>query len=272
MDALTALVRMQAARGQREAAMARVRAVVAADTHNAIAHNLLGELMLAGGRSSPEATAEFDQAASLAPKWWVPYRNLALTRLASKDVAGGIAAYEAGVKATQFDLNLVTELASLYEQQQHIDAAIGLYESLQQRQPRLELAANNLAMLLVTYRQDQASMDRARDLTASFSQTDNGALLDTYGWVKLKRGEVDAALPALERAAAQSPESRVIRYHLGMVQFKAGQRDKARSSLEAALAGAPSFTGRDEARTLLAQLKGRAPVEATVRIPVPEQG
>jgi Tfp pilus assembly protein PilF len=50
----------------------------------------------------------------------------------------------------------------------------------------------------------------------------------------------------------------VILYHLGMAQLKAGQSDKARASLEAALAGGASFTGTDEARLALAQLKGGA--------------
>ena len=44
-----------------------------------------------------------------------------------------------------------------------------------------------------------------------------------------------------------------------MAQLKAGQREKARASLEAALAGGESFTGTDEARLALTQLKEHAP-------------
>src|SRR5262249_19693485 len=122
----------------------------------------------------------------------------------------------------------------------------------------LELATNNLAMLLVTYRSDQVSLDRARDLTLRFANSDVGALLDTRGWVMFKRGELPEALSSLEKASSRTPNSKVILYHLGMVQLRAGQADKARASLEAALSGGASFTGTDEARLALAGLKRRA--------------
>jgi len=153
---------------------------------------------------------------------------------------------------------LVTELATLYERQGQIDEAIHQYELLYQRRPHLELAANNLAMLLVTYRKDRASLDRARDLTASFANSDVAALLDTHGWVMFKRGEVLQALAALEKASTQAPDSKVIRYHLGMAEMQAGRRERARADLESALAGAASFSGSEEARQTLASLKERS--------------
>jgi Tfp pilus assembly protein PilF len=62
----------------------------------------------------------------------------------------------------------------------------------------------------------------------------------------------------LERAADRSPNSKVIRYHLGMALLEVGQRDRARTNLEAALSGSPSFIGSEEARSALASLKGRS--------------
>jgi tetratricopeptide (TPR) repeat protein len=257
MDTLTALARLEASQGRYQPAVDRARAALAAEPHDAAVHNLLGEALRAGGRSA-EAIAEFSQASVLAPKWWTPYRNLAQTRLAANDVDGALAAYETGVTASQYDRNLVVELADLYEQRHRVNEAIRLYEETRLRQPNLQIAANNLAMLLVTYRQDRASLDRARDLTDGFVGSDKPALLDTYGWVRLKCGDLDAALPALERAAVQSPDSYVIHYHLGMVQFRVGQSERARANLETALAGARPFAGSDEARAVLAQLNSRA--------------
>jgi len=65
-------------------------------------------------------------------------------------------------------------------------------------------------------------------------------------------------LPALERAVERAPDSKVIRFHLGMAQLQLGLRDRARTNLESALAGPESFQGVDEARTALASLKARA--------------
>ncbi len=255
-DVLAALAHLQFQRGQGAEAIALVRGAVERAPSNAAMTNLLGELYLADRKYS-DAVSPLGAAVRLAPKWWPPYRNLALARLAAKDEAGALAEYEAGVKATG-EPALIVDLATLYEREGRFEDAIGQYEGLHQRDPRLEVAANNLAMLLVTYHTDRASLDRARDLSTPFANSDVGALLDTRGWVLFKRGDLTEALSALLRASAEAPDSKVILYHLGMAQLKAGQSDKARASLERALAGGASFTGTDEARFALAQLKRRA--------------
>jgi len=254
-DALTALARLQLSRGRGAQALALVRAAVQRMPGNAAAHELLGELY-AAQKSYPEATQALSEALRLAPTWWLPYRNLSAVKLAAKDTAGALATEEAGVKASG-EPALVVDLAEAYLQQGRVEDAVRQYEALLQRRPGLELAANNLAMLLVTYRHDRASLDRARDLTAAFADSDDGALLDTYGWVRLRWGDVSEALPALERAAAAAPGAKVILYHLGMAYLKAGDPEKARARLEAALTGSASFAGTQEARLALAQLAGR---------------
>jgi len=145
----------------------------------------------------------------------------------------------------------------LYESQRRIDDAIALYDASYRRNPQVQIA-NNLAALLVSYETDRASLDRARDLTAAFSSSNDGTLLDTSGWVHFKRGEFAEAVPILARAAERSPNSKEIRYHLGMAELRAGQTDRARTDLEAAVEGASKYFGADEARTALATLKGRA--------------
>ena len=112
-------------------------------------------------------------------------------------------------------------------------------------------------MMLVTYKTDRASLDRARDLIKGFESSNEGSLLDTNGWVHYKRAEYADALPALERAVQRAPDSRVIRYHLGMAELQAGRTERARVDLQTAVSGAADFQGVDEARTALASLKGR---------------
>jgi tetratricopeptide (TPR) repeat protein len=257
IDALAALTRLDLAEGHLKEATARAAAVVAKETTNAPAHNLLGELNLSA-RDYDAAQAQFQSAVKLAPKWWIPYRNLGTLHLAQKDVAGAIAAYGKGIEATQHQsAELVSDLATLHESQGQSEEAIRLYEAVLARRPDQEFASNNLAMLLVTYRKDADSFNRARDLTAAFGGSNDPALLDTFGWARFRRGDNSEALAALERASKLAPDSRVVCYHLGMAQIKAGQGDKAKQNLEKALSGSPSFTGIDEARASLNALQKR---------------
>jgi tetratricopeptide (TPR) repeat protein len=254
MDALGALTKVEIDRGKTAQAIARVQKVVDANPKSALPLNLLGEVYIAT-RNFTGAIDALTRATQAAPTWGYAYRNLAIARIGAKDSAGAVAAYEAGVKAAPNDIQLLVELASYYERQGRANDAISLYEALYQRNPKLQLAANNLALLLATYRTDRNSLDRARDLSAPFVTSDNGALLDTNGWVHYKRGEAQDALPVLERALIRAPESQVIRYHLALAELDAGQTDRARANLETALSGSADFSGAEHARAVLASLK-----------------
>jgi Flp pilus assembly protein TadD len=256
VDVLAALGRLDVARGQRDRAVARVKTASDQDPANAALLNLLGELY-AEGKNLPAATDALTRALQILPAWWVPHRNLALVKLAAKDVPGAIVEYQAAVKAAPGELRVVGELAQVYESQHRVDDAVALYEASYQKNPRPAIA-NNLAALLVGYKTDRTSLDRARDLTAPFASSNDGTLLDTNGWVHFKRGEFTEAVAILARAADRSPDSKEIRYHLGMAELRAGQTERARTDLEAAVAGSAKYFGSDEARTALASLKGRA--------------
>jgi len=256
-EPLAALTRLQIARHETPKAIANLQKVLDSDPKNAFALDMLGEVFVSA-KDFPRAIDALTRATAAAPKWWYAYRNLAVAKAGANDEPGAVAAYKAGISAAPGESLLVVELASYYEKKNLVDDAIGLYEALYQRNPRSPLAANNLATLLATYKTDQRSLDRARDLSSGFVSSNDGALLDTNGWVHFKRGEVQDALPVLERAVARVPDSRVVHYHLAMAELQAGQRDRARANLEAALAGSANFTGADHARSVLAGLKGRS--------------
>ena len=255
VDALTALARLDVARGHMDKAIELVKSHAEASDTNAAVVNLLGELYM-GQNNVSAATETFTRATTMAPTWWLPYRNLAVTKLAAKDRKGAVATYELALKTNPYEPQLLTELALLYEGDGRVDDAIALYDTAYKHNPHVQPVANNLAMLLVTYKKDRPSLDRARDLTADFVSSPDGKLLDTNGWVRVKRGEYAEALPVLGRAAERAPNSREIRYHLAMAELYLGQTDRARADLETALQGAAKFYGSDDARLTLASLKG----------------
>jgi tetratricopeptide (TPR) repeat protein len=258
MDVLSALVRVEVSRGSYDAAIGTMQTALEHDPKNVDLLNLLGEVYFER-QDFKDAGDAFARASAQDPRQSQALRNLARVKLAAHDLDGAAGEYQAALKVGPAEPQLVADAATFYEKHGRIDEAIAAYEGLYRQNPQAQkFAANNLAMLLVTYRNDPASLDRARDLTSGFATSDNGGLLDTLGWVRFKRGEYQQALATLERAAEQAPDSRVIRFHLAMDQLQLGLREKARTNLESALNGAGSFQGVEEARLALANLKVRA--------------
>jgi Flp pilus assembly protein TadD len=256
-DVLTQLVHLQVQRGQGAKAVARLQGLITAEPKGALIPNLLGEVYLEQ-KDFNAARQTLGVAIANDPKWWMPYRNLALAKFGSGDAAGAIQTYQDGLKLAPTEVAMLADLGSLYERARRIDDAQKLYEGWVARDPKSQVAANNLAMLLVSYRTDKASLDRAQSLTAGFATAANGDLLDTAGWVQFKRGDYSQALPVLQRAAQLMPQSHEVHYHLGMAELRSGQADRARSDLETALAGSSRFFGEEDARAALASLKSRA--------------
>jgi len=253
-EPLTALIRVDLARKQSAQAMARLDKIIAGQPGNVIALNLKGELLMSQNALEP-AMASFNSAIEKAPRWWVPYRGLALAQLASKHNDAAIDALERGLKSAPDAGSLGSDLASLYERLGRTDDAIRTYETMVARDPGSVAAMNNLAMLLVSYRSDQASLDRAQLLTGKLMNASEPAVLNTRGWVKFKRGEFQESLPLLQQAVDKAPSSSVMRYHLGMAQLRVGNREAARQNLEAAVTANRTFHGVKEAQAALEELK-----------------
>jgi tetratricopeptide (TPR) repeat protein len=215
--------------------------------------NIKGELLLSMNRPV-EAQVAFAAAIEREPRWWVPYRGLSASQLAQGQDAAALATLQSAIAKVSQPEGLDLVLAGMFERQGKIDDAIGLYDKVLLLNPQADVAANNLAMTLITHRKDGASLDRANTLAARFSGSTNPAFLDTYGWVLFKRGDNAGALAALQSAVARTPDSPVLSYHLGMAQAKAGQLDAARTSLGRSLKSGREFQGIDEARATLNSL------------------
>ena len=216
-----------------------------------------GEVLLGSGKA-PEAQDAFKLAITRSPKWWIPYRDLARAQLAANNVAAAIETLRNAQPVVEQPEALGAELASQLERQGKVDEAIGEYEALLHRFPQSDVAANNLAMMLVTYKKDSASLDRAKQLSAHFAGSTNPSFLDTYGWVLYKRGETAASVPVLELVVAKAPNEPVARFHLGMAQSRAGSSAEARDNLLRAVNSGAKFAGLEEAKAQLAKLPSTA--------------
>ncbi len=254
VEPLTALVQTLLIAKKPDQALARLDKVIAAQPESALAWNLKGEVLLSQKKSA-EAEAALKKAVELAPKSAVAYRNLAIADLLSGDAEGAVQAFREGVDATGGQAALRFQLASLYEQLGRYDEAIGEHEAMLKASPDSLAVANNLAMLLVSYRTDAASLNRARELAAKLEGSDNAAFLDTLGWVQYRKGELDPALANLKKALEKEPGSAIMHYHLGMAYHAKGDAARAKEHLQKAVAGDSRFVGVEEAKATLAKLK-----------------
>jgi tetratricopeptide (TPR) repeat protein len=254
VEPLVALVRLEVSHGRGTQALQLLDDTIARAPANPVAHNLRGQVLESMGRFD-QATQAYEAASVHAPDWWVPYQNLARCALLRHDTPGATAALERGVTQTNGNLLLAGKLAAVYEMQGAPEKAIQLYEHLLKTNPDSSTAASNLAMLLVTYRTDTASLERAQSLATTLGKANDAAFTDTRGWVMFKSGNYQQALPLLTAAAAHDPESMLKRYHLGMVQLRTGDREAARKNIELAVDSKRPFLGQQDAKNVLVDLK-----------------
>jgi Flp pilus assembly protein TadD len=184
----------------------------------------------------------------------MPYRTKAYAELGKGSRDGAVAAYVAGMAATSGSPPLGIDLAALYERDGQPERAIEVYEKLREANPASDMLANNLAMLLSTYRDDDASHQKAQDLVRGFRNSDNPAYLNTYGWVRYKQGQLDEAITYLRRAAIAVPDDALMHYHLAMALIANGDAEQARAELEKALGSKQPFPGRAAAEKALQSL------------------
>ena len=253
IEALQAQSRMLVELKRTNEALKRLDEVIAKFPKNAAAPNIKGEL-LAMQNDREGAQAAFKMAVARDPAWWVPYRNLAAVQFAAKDTDAAIATLRTAQSTVNQPDQAGIEIASLLERSGRPQEAIQEYDDIVRRNPQSDVAANNLAMLLVTYGKDAASLDRAKSLTTRFAASSNPSFLDTYGWVLYKHGEAAASVPILQRVVSQFPGAPVVLYHLGMAQSQAGSNQQALDNLTRAVNSGSKFTGLDEAKATLDKL------------------
>jgi len=253
LEPLQGEIRMLVTMNRVPEALRRLDEVTSEQPKNAFAPDIKGEVLLAR-KDNAGAQAAFKVAIARAPTWWNGYRGLATAQFEAKDTAGGIATLRsAETSVSQPDIAAI-ELATYYERTGKLDDAEHEYESIVNRNPQSDVAANNLAMLLVTYSKDTASIDRAKSLATRFAESANPSFLDTYGWVLYKHGEAAASISVLQRVARQAPDQPVVLYHLGMAQSQAGENAQAVDNLSRAVKSGAKFSGLDEAKATLDKL------------------
>lgn len=253
VEPLNASVAILVSKGQHEKAIARINQVLAADPNNIAAHLMLGETY-ANQKKMAEAQAEFRKVIGINPRVQAAYIGLSVVQSFLGDAKAAIATLEQGLAAVPDDARLATSLAESYQRMGANDKAIATYDALLTKQPKLDVAANNLASILIDYKGDKPSLDKALTLAKRFESSENPAFLDTLGWAYYKLGQYDLALPFLKKSVEKAPQAQILHYHFGAALYKKGDMKLAKEHLQKSLAGDGKFPGAEDAKAMLAKL------------------
>jgi tetratricopeptide (TPR) repeat protein len=251
--ALEGLVSTLNAMGRRDEALATLREYIDANPEDLSARFLEGGVRARGG-DTEAAEKIFNEIVNEKPQASLAWA--ALAGLSSDDPAKRIEAYRRGLAANPGNAELGLLLGTEYEQAGRFDEAIAHYQELLAANPALDVAANNLASLLLDYRADAASHAQALELAKRLESNANPAVLDTVGWAYYRSGQYARAVSFLERAVAGAGQVPVLRYHLGMAYLASDNPAGARQELQQALSLAKAdFPGIEEARATLKRLE-----------------
>jgi Flp pilus assembly protein TadD len=153
------------------------------------------------------------------------------------DAQGGLSFIAAALQRFPQYPRLQYERATLLERAGQVGESVKVFEQLLRERPDDPNLMNALGYTLADHRME---LSRAESLIrrALAVTPDNPAVLDSLGWVRLRRGDARAALPSLERAymISRDPD---IAAHWGEALWVSGENAQARKVWAEALARHP---------------------------------
>ncbi|MDO9640861.1 MAG: tetratricopeptide repeat protein [Pseudotabrizicola sp.] len=182
-----------------------------------------------------EAEAAYRALISDDPTADLPVRMLYGLLVSESRDADARAVLDAGLEAQPDNESLLWTRAGLLERDGRFDETIAIYEKLYERNSSNIVAANNLASMITSYRDDPESLERAYAIARRLRDSPVPAFQDTYGWIEYRRGNPDVALKYLEPAAKGLPDDPLAQFHLGMAYADLGRKDEAIAQLRRAL-------------------------------------
>jgi len=197
---------------------------------------------LAAQNKEDEAVSSMKAAIEAQPKQAIGYGALYDHYAKLKNFDAAIDVVKSALQQLPDNMTFRLALGGLEIQKGENDAAISQYEGILKDNPKIPLAINNLASLLLDYRSDKDSLNRALALSAQLKDSNVPQFEDTFGWAQYKRGDYKMAISVLENAVAKNAKLPALHYHLGMSYKADGQMDKAAEQFKTALNLEPDET------------------------------
>ncbi len=253
IEPMTQLIRSYISLKQSDKAITTLTESLKQRPKNFIFLNMLGSIYL-NDKKFDDAVSAFNKASIIKPDWTVPYHMLAIAYNAQNKKTDALQALKLGLTNTKSNLELVNDLASMYNALGDHDKAILTYEEAYKLNPNSLDLLNNLVIYLTEFGKDQMTLDNAYSLSEPLRKLDNIHSLDTIGWLNYKLGKYNEAKEIMLKVIAINPELPASNYHLGMIYYQSKDTDNAIKYLQKAIAKNSDFYGFSTAKETLATL------------------
>ena len=137
------------------------------------------------------------------------------------------------LKLTPKDADAHFYLSNIYDELKKRDEAIKELRKVLELDPNYHRALNYLGYIFIEENRNLAEAETMIKKALEL-ESDNGAYIDSLGWLYFKQGKVDKSIKELEKASTLI-EDPVIYDHLGDVYFKSKNLEKAKLNWEKAL-------------------------------------
>ena len=201
---------------------------------------LLAARVYLADKDPQKAEQVLKEALEVAPRSPEPYILLADVYRTTQRIDGARGEFDALVARNGADIGARTMAAMLVHMKGDLKDAKRRYAELLAVEPRVPVAANNLAWI---YADEKQNLDVALELAERTTEQapEYAAAWDTLGWVYQQKQLPALAIAPFEKAVSKEPTNAAFHYQLGKALAGAGDRDRARQSLQTALKLQPSF-------------------------------
>lgn len=210
-------------------ALDTLAAVGADDPLAAVVEMRRAELEASSGHAD-EALGQLQVLAKSYPDSTLPDAEAGDILRVKGDYAGAATAYGRAIARigtpSERDWPLFYDRGVAYDQSNHWPLAEADFQRALQVAPKQPIVLNYLGY---SWADRDQHLDEARKMIeeAVHQRPDDGAMVDSLGWVMLRQGHIDDAVRTLERASELMPEDPTVNGHLGDAYWAAGRKIEA---------------------------------------------
>jgi tetratricopeptide (TPR) repeat protein len=181
--------------------------------------------------------------------------------VSSGDSPAGIALMRSAIAAKPDDLDLQFQLGSLLERADDRKGSEAVFLKILEQKPDHAPTLNYLGYM---WAESGQNLQRAEEmLTRAVGQDpDNGAYLDSLGWVYFRLGNLELAEKYLTSATSLLPHDATVHEHLGDVLAKRGDMQRALQSYRTAIDLDPESKDVEKLRSKVAEIERKDPAAA----------